>query len=1090
MSSTGQAVGYVVGAVAGYFTGGSSYVLMGAAIGGAVGAALDPPKGPNLQGPRLSDLSGQTSDYGTVIPRVYGTVGLYGNVFWLENNALKEVATTKESGGKGGGGGATTTTYSYYATFAVGLCRGEIAGLRRLWVGSQLIYDAGTDDLESIIAGGGSGQYWTLYKGSEDQQPDPRMQAAIGVSDTPAYRGLAYLVFKDYPLQEHGNSLLGAQVKAEVVSLPGDIATLVTARQVPKAATAHPSNLAAGTPMTADGESVFIETSPAGQPFVTYLVRVGKQGTFRGRLLDYAPLAPDGSQLLAGGAWKSINALSASFINDEFAFTLDRRYFIYGRSTAIKAYDLGVGTSLATAYAEGSDADFATIFINLTNRYLVRLPKVVGNVAETNQVALGATEKPAIAAWGNRVLSVQKSTATGGLLLVKVYDATLALLDSWSVTFPIDVDIDSGDCTAIVDGDVLYVMARGSASGAAFAAVDLLGKQVLSSYTPPTGFSGTDTSPRSPSVARRGSAIGWGDRTSEYFRAAIWRIDAIDFSSRIPLSQIVVSETLQSKILTGSDIHASALTQGVVGYRVGSLGAIRSAIEPLQGVWPFDVIQDGYIIRFVPRGATSVASVDESELAARPASEKTADRLTIMREMDTQLPMRVSIKYLDAGREYAQNEQYAERLGTDAVNQRVVDVPVVLTADEAAAMAEKLLYLYWLERYDLKFTLPPDRRALCPGDVITLSLASGQSDVRITGIQYQSNGVIDVSARYSRPAVYESSAVGATGNAGSSIIPLQGSSIGVYIDGPCLADQMNSSGFIAAACGKTSGWPGAVLMRSGDGEASWDQVAAYSRPGSAIGIAANALAAPAQSALIDSANSLTVGLYAGELFSVSELQMLNGANHFALGVDGRWEIIAARSCVLQADGTYILSDLLRGRFGTEWAMSTHQIGDMIVLLNAVGQSFIDLSSDAIGLVRRWRMVTLGNALESADSADFAYRGVNLECLSPVYLNGSRAASGDWSLSWLRRTRVGGEWRDYIDAPLGEASEVYEVEIYTSAAYTTLKRTITGLTTASATYTSAQQVADFGSNQATLYVKVYQLSANVGRGYPLTTSITR
>ena len=35
-----------------------------------------------------------------------------------------------------------------------------------------------------------------------------------------------------------------------------------------------------------------------------------------------------------------------------------------------------------------------------------------------------------------------------------------------------------------------------------------------------------------------------------------------------------------------------------------------------------------------------------------------------------------------------------------------------------------------------------------------------------------------------------------------------------------------------------------------------------------------------------------------------------------------------------------------------------------------------------------------------------------------------------------------------------------------------------------------QVTDFGSNQATLYVKVYQLSANVGRGYPLTTSITR
>jgi hypothetical protein len=40
------------------------------------------------------------------------------------------------------------------------------------------------------------------------------------------------------------------------------------------------------------------------------------------------------------------------------------------------------------------------------------------------------------------------------------------------------------------------------------------------------------------------------------------------------------------------------------------------------------------------------------------------------------------------------------------------------------------------------------------------------------------------------------------------------------------------------------------------------------------------------------------------------------------------------------------------------------------------------------------------------------------------------------------------------------------------------------------YTSAQQVTDFGSNQAKLYVKVYQLTEHVGRGKPLTTSITR
>jgi hypothetical protein len=40
----------------------------------------------------------------------------------------------------------------------------------------------------------------------------------------------------------------------------------------------------------------------------------------------------------------------------------------------------------------------------------------------------------------------------------------------------------------------------------------------------------------------------------------------------------------------------------VRGYRVGSLGAIRAAIEPLQAAWPFDVVQRGYAIHFISRG--------------------------------------------------------------------------------------------------------------------------------------------------------------------------------------------------------------------------------------------------------------------------------------------------------------------------------------------------------------------------------------------------------------------------------------------------------------------------------------------------------
>ena len=74
----------------------------------------------------------------------------------------------------------------------------------------------------------------------------------------------------------------------------------------------------------------------------------------------------------------------------------------------------------------------------------------------------------------------------------------------------------------------------------------------------------------------------------------------------------------------------------------------------------------------------------------------------------------------------------------------------------------------------------------------------------------------------------------------------------------------------------------------------------------------------------------------------------------------------------------------------------------------------------------------------------------------------------------------------INAPLGETTEAYEVEVW-DATYTTLKRTLTS-STPTATYASADQVTDFGSAQGVLYLKIYQLSATVGRGYPMKVSV--
>jgi hypothetical protein len=218
--------------------------------------------------------------------------------------------------------------------------------------------------------------------------------------------------------------------------------------------------------------------------------------------------------------------------------------------------------------------------------------------------------------------------------------------------------------------------------------------------------------------------------------------------------------------------------------------------------------------------------------------------------------------------------------------------------------------------------------------------------------------------------------------------------------------------------------------------------------------------------------------------------MLNGANHFAYGVDGRWEIIAAQNCVLQSDGSYILTDLLRGRFGSEWATALHATNDHLVFLDTSSLQFVASNLNTIGMARTYRGITTGKTIDTDSNRTMTYNGVNLKCLSPVYLDGNRNPStSDWTLTWLRRTRKGGELRDLVDVPLSETSESYSMDIFSDGTYTTVKRTLAAATP-TAVYSSVNQVSDFGSNQTTLFVKVYQLSSTTGRGYPLTTSITR
>ncbi len=193
--------------------------FFGGPIGGAIGAVIGQQIDQNIlfrpkhrYGPRLGDLSVQTSSYGSQIPKLFGTMRAAGTVIWATD--LREHRST--SGGKGR---PKVTTYSYSASFAVALSGRPVSAVGRIWADGKLLRGTAGDFKSATL--------FRLHDGGEDQAADPLIVSAEGAGQAPAYRGTAYAVFEDMSLEDFGNRIpsLTFEIVAEAGPVPiGEIA--------------------------------------------------------------------------------------------------------------------------------------------------------------------------------------------------------------------------------------------------------------------------------------------------------------------------------------------------------------------------------------------------------------------------------------------------------------------------------------------------------------------------------------------------------------------------------------------------------------------------------------------------------------------------------------------------------------------------------------------------------------------------------------------------------------------------------------------------------------------------------------------------
>lgn len=1090
-------VGMVVGA---YFTAGTSLAAygpaIGAAVGGAIGSSLEPDS--VSHGPRLQDRRTQVSTYGAPIPYLFGTTRVAGNVIWAAD--IAERATETEADGKGGPSN-TSITYTYFGTFAVLLGYGPLRGVRRIFADAVMIYDgtgAGAPPPNFGMA---------FYQGTEDQLPDPTMEAALGVGNVPAYRGFGYIVFNQLPLEKFGNRL--PSITVEVVAdgeWSSDVATVgatSTMRYDNAVQRLDGMVIAVGEPTAGTTRLVLI--NPSTGEVVTSVDHAIDLDASEALLFDgamfYVP--PTNEVWVSRASDGGFERYSADTLAHVGTVTVDA-----GWNSAVGAYEPSQRRVIAHRSSTQIGSQTVSV-IDLTGIEAFTTVYDPGSDSSTNVYgAPGLFFGTQVVTGGNAVFLVCNGLHEFGVFSVGAGINVTELLATQSTP-------SSGNAGTYDPMHQRYVVAGASGTDGAIWTVTDSDTPVITMYTP-DGMFATSAPRQVQYVAGLDVIVVWtsvvgimimtvldastfevlheDDETGRYGLAGAFASPddpgrLFNLGNYQPHDVQLFGTTVGACVerlsiesgLGSSDIDVSALGMRLRGYIVSQAGPARPAIEQLATDFLFQGVEEDDVFKYKLLGGASVATIPEVDCGAGLDGEE-GQPIATRRAQEVDLPARLSVTAPDPVTDHQPGTQYAERRATQAGREEGITTAVVLSATEARRLANALIFDRWASRESLKWTTARKYTRLSPTDPVTVA---GRR-VRITS-RTDEGGRISWEGVTDDPDVITQVAQGAQGSFPGQVPTVQVPTLMTILDTALLADAQNDAGAYLAAWGIAPYWRGAVIYSSADGGTTWTRVATMPRPGSAVGTTTDALGDWTGGNVFDETNHVNVTLSNGTMSSDTRAGVLAGNNAVAIAGGDGWEIVQYRNADLEADGTYTLSGLLRGRRGTDFAMGGHAVGNRVVVLDASTIRDLPVTNSQIGMSLLFKAVSIGDTLSATPTTSATINAERLKPWSPVDFRALRdVATGDITMTWKRRTRLARRFvgTGGINVPLGEDSEAYVVRILDPGSPSTVVRTINVTGPATAAYSAADQISDFGSLQSTVHVRITQTSAVVGAGHAL------
>lgn len=615
-----------------------------------------------------------------------------------------------------------------------------------------------------------------------------------------------------------------------------------------------------------------------------------------------------------------------------------------------------------------------------------------------------------------------------------------------------------------------------------------------------------------------------------------------DFAEHIPNMTCWVKEanvvTLQdtlTRIMTeggmdASDFDVTRCRGRIIGMRADGLTNGLARIAPLMNAYQLRARESSGKTVLFEKGNEDTITVDAGDIVVRET------RFEVTNLDKGELPSAIALKYTDYNNKHEPGLVTETHPLADFENTIDVDVPVVLTAGEARKIARDLLYEKWATNKAVTFALGPKYLDIEETDKLTIPYNNETWVVRVTELTRGANGEIEIQG------VVDDASIVDRDNCADGVDPdltvdddppiPTPSEVALHIlDIPAIeVDRASTPGYYIAVSPYDDlvQWDGATVYQSDrvvwpDPDAvgvNWNvragSVPSYTIMGEAatkLGSSKDILPTSDPDYTGDDLATVPgawdestkynskpiVEIFRGTLSDAdSDDDVLAGQNNFLIGN----EIVGARYCTELSPGRYQLSRLLRGLRDTRWAMTEHEVGERVVLLDTQGLYWVKKFTGAIGQLKWFRAVPPGGVVSDfEEETDYEtanggrFEANTLRPFAPTNL--VLTSGSDIAITWEFVTRQ-------FTSPLAEGQppldeeETYEVDVYENADRNTVVRTFTatGSYTPGNAETADSSITVNGDGTSSLhydsidiatdglstpYFRVYQVHRNFGRG---------